>query len=191
MKLSKILAWQSTEHQAGATLLEVLVALVVLSMGCIVAAGLQATSQKTNHDAQQRLIATFLVNDIIEKMRSNPQGLAKYDADSLTGSIIKTEPIPVCSDDKTCEPDQLATHDLWEWEQAISGSAIQVGGGNVGGLIQPTGCININGGLVEVVLSWFGVDALSDTGVESGVSTCGTAGNNRRQVRVNTFISQI
>jgi type IV pilus assembly protein PilV len=177
--------------QAGATLLEVLVALVVLSLGCIVAAGLQATSQKTNHDAQQRLIATFLVNDIIEKMRSNPQGLIKYDADSLTGTTIKIEPNPVCDEGNTCEPNQLAAHDLWEWEQAISGSAIQVGAANVGGLIQPTGCININGGLVEVVLSWFGIDALSDTGVESGVSACGTAGNNRRQVRVNTFISQI
>lgn len=191
MKLKPTFSLHLTGLQTGATLLEVLVALVVLSLGCIVAAGLQATSQKTNHDAQQRLIATFLVNDIIEKMRSNPQGLVKYDADSLTGTTIKFEPTPVCNKDNTCEPDQLASHDLWEWEQALSGSAIQVGAGNVGGLIQPTGCINVNDGLVEVVLSWFGVDALSDTGVESGIGTCGTAGNNRRQVRVNTFISQI
>lgn len=190
MKFNATTSLRSSKLRAGATLLEVLVALVVLSLGCIVAAGLQATSQKTNHDAQQRLIATFLVNDIIEKMRTNPRGLVNYSHAGLTGNIILNEPIPVCNAANSCDPNELAAHDLWEWEQAISGSAIKVGVGNVGGLIQPTGCININGGLVEVVLSWFGVDALSDTGVISGEGTCGPAGNNRRQVRVNTFISQ-
>lgn len=191
MKLNSTFALLPKGLQTGATLLEVLVALVVLSLGCIVSAGLQATSQKTNHDAQQRLIATFLVNDIIEKMRTNPQGLATYGGVALTGTTIQNEPVPVCGNNTPCSPIELASHDRWEWEQAIAGSAIRAGNNNVGGLIQPTGCIVVNGGTVQVVLSWFGVDALSDTGVQSGVANCGIASNNRRQVRVNTFVSPI
>lgn len=176
-------------QQTGATLLEVLVALVILSLGCIVAAGLQATSQKTNHDAQQRLVATFLVNDIIEKMRTNPRGLASYAATALSATNITSAPTNTCSVAIPCSAADLAVLDLWEWQQAITGFSVTTGTTNVGGLIQPTGCITVNGGLVRVTLSWFGIDALSDTGTESGVGTCGPASANRRQVFVNTFIS--
>lgn len=176
-------------RESGATLLEVLVALVVLSLGCIVAAGLQATSQKTNHDAQQRLIATFLVNDIIEKMRTNPQGLASYATAGLNATNITSAPAKTCKKATPCSAIELATLDLWEWQQAMTGFSVKTGTTNVGGLIQPTGCIAVNGGSVRVTLSWFGIDALSDTGAESGVSTCGPASANRRQVFVNTFIT--
>lgn len=176
-------------RESGATLLEVLVALVVLSLGCIVAAGLQATSQKTNHDAQQRLIATFLVNDIIEKMRTNPQGLASYATAGLSATNITSAPTKTCKMTTPCSAIELSALDLWEWQQAMTGFSVTAGATNVGGLIQPTGCIAVNGGSVRVTLSWFGIDALSDTGTESGIGTCGPASANRRQVFVNTFIT--
>lgn len=174
----------------GASLMEVLVAIVVLSLGGLVAGAMQGTSQRANHDAQQRLIATFFVNEIIEKMRTNPAGLAAYDHDMpLTGGTIGAEPSPRCVADAGCTPFQLARHDLWAWEQSIAGVGVQVGGENVGGLVNPAGCISTNDGRVSVVLSWSSVEPLSDSAAGPGVTdSCGESSEFRRQVVVNTFV---
>lgn len=174
----------------GASLMEVLVALVVLSLGGLVAGAMQGTSQRANHDAQQRLIATFLVNEIIEKMRTNPAGLPSYHSDkALTGATISAEPTPICAAGHRCSPAELALHDRWQWEQSIAGVSVQVGGENVGGLINPAGCIRAINGQVRVVLSWSGGERLSDSAGESGgVVDCGVASDARRQLVVNTFV---
>jgi len=56
---------------AGFSLLEVLVALLVLSVGLLGLAALQAVALKSNHGAYQRSQATFLAYDIIDRMRAN------------------------------------------------------------------------------------------------------------------------
>lgn len=176
--------------QQGNSMMEVLVSLVVLSFGSLGVAGLQATSKRANHEAKQQLTATFLANDIIEKMRSNPSVLATYAGSSVGGSTISTEPTPTCSAASPCTAAQLAAHDRWLWEQAIDGAAVKQGTSNAGGLVQPTGCISNVNGQVRVVIAWYGAETLSDTGAATGgVSTCGTAGNHRRQVVINTYVN--
>lgn len=59
------------QHQHGATLIEVLIAVVVLSIGLLGLAGLQATSVKSNHSAYQRSQATLLAYDLADRMRAN------------------------------------------------------------------------------------------------------------------------
>src|SRR5215475_1378096 len=56
----------------GFTLVEALVALVVLSIGLLGLAALQLTSLKGNHGSATRTQAVYLAYDIIERMRSNP-----------------------------------------------------------------------------------------------------------------------
>lgn len=58
-------------RQSGSTLLEVLVAIVVLSFGLLGMAGLQAASLKSNQTALQRSQAVVLAYDIMDRMRSN------------------------------------------------------------------------------------------------------------------------
>ena len=57
---------------AGFTLVEALVALVVLSIGLLGVAALQFTSLKTNHGSATRTQAVYLAYDIIDRMRANP-----------------------------------------------------------------------------------------------------------------------
>lgn len=57
---------------AGFTLVEALVALVVLSIGLLGVAALQFTSLKANHGSATRTQAVYLAYDIIERMRVNP-----------------------------------------------------------------------------------------------------------------------
>lgn len=164
-------------------------ALVVLSLGGLVAGALQGTSQRANHDAQQRLIATFLANEIIEKMRTNPAGLDSYNRSSLNGSGVGQEPSPTCTAGSKCKPEQLARHDLWQWERSIVGATVKIADEDVGGLVNPVGCIDVANGQVTVVLSWTGIDVLSDSAKEAGGdASCGQSGPDRRQLVMNTFI---
>jgi len=58
-------------RQSGFTLLEVLVAILVLSIGLLGLAGLMASSIRNNHSAYQRTQATWLAYDMIDRMRVN------------------------------------------------------------------------------------------------------------------------
>ncbi len=57
--------------QRGFSLLEVLVAIVILSIGLLGLAGLQATGLQSNHSAYLRTQASILSYDIIDAMRAN------------------------------------------------------------------------------------------------------------------------
>ncbi|VAW88328.1 hypothetical protein MNBD_GAMMA16-678 [hydrothermal vent metagenome] len=176
--------------QRGSSLIESLVSLVVLSFGTIGVAGLQVTSKQANLEAQQQLIATFLANDMVEKMRNNSGVLDTYAGENVGGSSISSQPLPNCSGVNACTAVQLASQDRWLWEQGIDGATIKKGIINTGGLVSPKGCISNNNGQVQIVISWYGKDSLSDVGTgTNGVSDCGTAGDNRRQIVIDTFIS--
>lgn len=55
----------------GFTMIEVLVTVLVLSIGLLGLAGLQATSLRNNHSAYLRSQATVLAYDIADRMRAN------------------------------------------------------------------------------------------------------------------------
>jgi type IV pilus assembly protein PilV len=58
-------------RQNGMTLIEALVALLVLSIGLLGVAALQVSSLRNNHNAHLRSQATALAYDYIDRMRAN------------------------------------------------------------------------------------------------------------------------
>ena len=56
----------------GFTLIEVLIAVLVLSIGLLGLASLQAASLKNNYGAYMRSQASILANDMADRIRSNP-----------------------------------------------------------------------------------------------------------------------
>ena len=58
-------------QQRGFTLLEVLVALVVVAIGLVGIAGLMMTGARNNQSAAQRSQASWLAYDVIDRMRAN------------------------------------------------------------------------------------------------------------------------
>jgi type IV pilus assembly protein PilV len=64
------------QKQCGFSLLEVLIALLVLSIGLLGLAALQTTSLRSNEMASMRTTATQLAYDISDRMRANPAGVA-------------------------------------------------------------------------------------------------------------------
>lgn len=179
----------------GFSLLEVLISMVVLSIGLLGIAGLQATSKRTSYEALQRTTAVMLTRDIIERMRTNPDQIAAYNGTVDTTTITHND----CSA-ATCTPAQLAAYDLFEWQQAILGaSELSDTGVNTGGLVSPVGCITVAAActscLVTVAIAWRGMTKLSDPSIDTCGDTSGnyddTAGDNvfRRVIAVNAFIT--
>lgn len=62
----------------GFSLIEVLVAIVVLSLGLLGLASLQMTSLRFNHSAYHRTQATLLANEIIDSIRANAANASQY-----------------------------------------------------------------------------------------------------------------
>lgn len=79
-------------RERGATLIEVLIAIVVLSIGLLGLAGLQVTSVQSNHSAYQRSQASLLASDLADRMRTNrTQALTNaYVVDFQTSSSSNT-----------------------------------------------------------------------------------------------------
>ena len=59
------------KKQAGTTLLEVLITVVLVSIGLLGLAGLQLTTVQNSNSAGERFEATTLARDILERMRAN------------------------------------------------------------------------------------------------------------------------
>lgn len=81
---------KSRPAQAGFTMLEVLVAMVVLSIGLLGLAGLQATGLRANHSAYLRSQASFLAYDILDIMRTDRAGSQSGNYDIAMGAAIAT-----------------------------------------------------------------------------------------------------
>jgi type IV pilus assembly protein PilV len=106
----------SENRQQGFTLLEVLIALLVLSIGLLGLAALQTTGLRSNEMANMRTTSTMLAYDISDRMRANPQGIT--DGDYVIDSAPVTGTIPNCTS-ADCTTAELATFDLNQWKTAI------------------------------------------------------------------------
>ena len=98
---------------SGFTLVEVLVALLVLSVGLLGFAGLQATSLRFNTSAYMRTQATNLAYDIADRMRANREAALNGDYDLSYGDF------PAGS---ASGSDPVADQDLDDWSQLVQGN---------------------------------------------------------------------
>jgi type IV pilus modification protein PilV len=121
----------------GFTLVEVLVAVVILSVGLLGLAGMQITGLRSVNNASSYTQATLAVNDIIERIRTNPVAVennAFLDIDSATNIHCGTLPNPYCSEyhdgsnivaAQSCTAAEMASFDINIW---FCGE--NIGGGN-------------------------------------------------------------
>ncbi len=78
-------------HRArGFTLIEALVALLVLSIGLLGVAALQLSSLRSNHSSSLRSQATLLAYDIVDRMRANQSAATNGAYDVAVGATPTT-----------------------------------------------------------------------------------------------------
>jgi type IV pilus assembly protein PilV len=182
------------------TLIEVLVAVFIMSIAMLGIATLQVTSKRTNFESVQRTNATMLAQTLIERIRANTDQLTVYTnagagrTINLSGSdnITQTN----CAS-AACTTASLAMYDLYEFRQALLGVAEASGGSNTGGLIEPTVCITgpvVTPGAVSLAIAWRGLTRLSNPtadncGAGSGKYDEGAAADvYRRLLVMDTFV---
>ena len=103
---------------AGFTLLEVLVAVVVLSVGLLGLASLQVNGLRFNHSAYMRTQATLLAQELADRMRANRPG---FDANTYDNpSAVVVAPVLACRTAAGCTAAQMAQNDIAEWQQALA-----------------------------------------------------------------------
>lgn len=101
--------------QGGFTLLEILVAIVVLSIGLLGLAGLQAVSLNNNQTAYYRSIASQQAYDMADRMRANLAGVVANDYDNLTATM-PTNPACISTGTSGCTTlEDVATTDQFQW----------------------------------------------------------------------------
>lgn len=109
---------------AGFSMLEMMIALVILSIGLIGLASLQARGQQFNHAAYVRTQAAFLAYDIMDRMRANKDTLNNDNADD-GAYAFKEGSCPeaaVNCDTDACSTGDMVKYDLSSWCQALSAS---------------------------------------------------------------------
>ena len=115
-------------QQQGFTLLEVLIALVIFSVGLLGIAGLQMTGMKQTHNSHLRSVATTQVLDMADRMRANPQGVEAGNYSQVYAAAACPAPTDCASN--PCTPAQLAHYDVCEWRtettNALPGSTAVV-----------------------------------------------------------------
>jgi len=76
------------DRSAGFTLIEALVALIVLSVGLLGVAGLQLAGLKYTSSAASRTQASYLANDIMDRMRANVNSARQGDYNVNFNGVI-------------------------------------------------------------------------------------------------------
>jgi type IV pilus assembly protein PilV len=114
---------------SGFTLIEVLIAMLVLAVGLLGLAGLQASSLKNNQSAYNRSQATQLAYDMADRIRANP-----VDANNLATSAYVATTTPAvqtsCGSSPGCIPALMAQNDRFNWLANI-GNTLPSGTGSI------------------------------------------------------------
>lgn len=106
----------------GFTLLEVMIALLVFSLGLIGLAGLLTVSVRTNQSAYLRTQATFLAQSIADRMSANSLGLwnSKYNLNTIAAPAAAATAAPTGCDTASCDYAGIATRDLATWQYQVA-----------------------------------------------------------------------
>ena len=105
-------------RQKGFSLIEALVAFLILSVGMLGIASLQTMSLKSGHSAAMRTVAVMKVEEILESMRSNPGAITDFAAGTgdpgvdfgcSQGGSAATE----------CTTTQMAQDEIFRWKNSL------------------------------------------------------------------------
>ena len=150
------LIYSSVKEQTGISLLEVLIAIVIVSLGLLGVIKLQITNIKYVNDTKLRSQALMLTEDMMNRMRANQAQalLGAYDVpyEGALGAVTQ------CTDkDAVCSPADMATYDLTAWLCNIghyNNSSICGGLGVEGSLPGGSGSISRDDNTITVSVRW-------------------------------------
>lgn len=142
-------------RERGVGLIEILVAVIIMSLGFLAAARMQVEGMRFSQSAYYQSQAYFLASDMIDRMRSNIAGvqLGYYSGKSTSASVNN----PGCTV-ISCNPLGIARQDIYDWSTNLH--SMQGGSGFVPALpssdtVAAQGEIqDMGNGVFAVVMQW-------------------------------------
>jgi type IV pilus assembly protein PilV len=116
IKPATITGWQGSHaipefcKARGFTLLEALIAFMILSIGMLGIASLQAVSLQAGKTSVYGSVAMMKVEELFESMRANPAVLSTYAGSGANNA---------CTGTKNCSETELAQDDVYWWKQNL------------------------------------------------------------------------
>ena len=133
---SRVRELKAMNKNTGFTLIEVLIAMLVLGVGLLGLAGLQVTSLSSSQSAYNRSQATELAYDLADRMRANIAGKATY----TTGTAVAKAN---CLTITGCSPTEMAENDLYQWNSAVAAT-----------LPNGAGTVTVAAGTYTIAITW-------------------------------------
>ncbi len=119
--------------QNGFSMIEVLITMVIMAVGLLGLAGLQATSLRNNESAYQRSQAAQMAYDMLDRMRVNAAGVAAGGYNSIDttppDSYTSCKPTDTTT---ACTTTQMTTFDDGDWHAQLA-NLLPLGTGSVAG----------------------------------------------------------
>nr|WP_285899573.1 type IV pilus modification protein PilV [Pseudomonas boanensis] len=173
----------------GFTLIEVLVAILVLAVGLLGLAGLNSKMLNGQFEAYQRSQALRLVEDMANRIRNNPKVArdGSYGGSEVYGA-----------DAQTCPTSYSVDYDLCAWNEALRGTEISSGSDStqkLGSVIGARGCIeNVASGgagkqtTIRVTVAWQGLSPTVAPASDCGKGLYGDDDRLRRTASVDVVL---
>jgi type IV pilus assembly protein PilV len=152
--------------QAGLTLIEVLVSVVILLVGLLGLAALMTSSQKAESESYQRAQALLLLRDMVERINAN-RGVVecyRFTTDANAGTPYLGVGADLTGLDcgvGSATARSRAVQDLTEWSGLLEGAS-ETAGGNVGAMVGARGCVTLDNASTRtytVSVAWQGMTA--------------------------------
>ncbi len=103
-----------TRQQQGFSLVEVLIALIIMSVGMLGIAGLYVQSMQAGRTSMYRHHAVTLAGDVADRIRANPRAGAVYALAGADNNCVAA--------DTDCSEGEMAAHDIFVWDQQAAES---------------------------------------------------------------------
>lgn len=140
-------------RQAGTSLIEVLVTVVILGYGLLGLNGLLVRAHVAEMESYQRAQALLLLKDMANRIGANR---------SQADTYVTSTPLGTGMDCPTAAVATRQQFDSQEWCHALQGAAEAQGGTRVGAMLGGRGCVErLGSGEYRVTVAWQGLGALS------------------------------
>jgi type IV pilus assembly protein PilV len=160
-------------RQSGMSMIEVLVSLLLIVIGLLGLIGLQVRMQQAEFESYQRAQALVLMNDMVDRIRSQHITASCFSFSSLAGTGwvgTSATATPSCTVSNAAN-NAMAVAIMNEWQSQLLGAGETKGGVSVGAMLGARGCVYYDAttalldptavpiagtGLYTVAVSWQG-----------------------------------
>ena len=189
--------------EAGFSMLEILISILIMVVGMLGFIGLQARTQVAEVEAYQRGQALILVQDMVDRLNTNRKAAGCY---AITTNATTGSPAlgagyagtPACTASVgTTATRAVASTDLQEWNNALKGTTETLGGNPVGTILGARGCVTFDAvtQLYRIAVAWQGLAATVAPTATNALATCGLnqygSEAQRREVSATLLIANL